>query len=354
MTTSGPEAEQGAPRFGVVVPATGPVTHPRAFGEVIDACDALGYDGVWFGDHVAVPSYAAAFTDPGWIEPLSGCLLALGRSRRLRAGTDVLVVPYRNPLVVAKMAATAHALSGGRLVLATGVGYLRGEFGALGADYARRGAVTDEYLGVIRTLWRSGGRPTSFAGRFVSFDQVCLGPSADALAVPLWVGGNAPPALRRAAALGDGWHPLFPTPEAYRRGRERIDALREPGPFTWSISLAATRVLGAGESYAPTSWADVSDVPADFGYAPPMPTDPDGRPRFVGDADEVAADVTEYVAAGVEHFTLRFSTGGAGSSVADYLAQLERFACEVMGRFPAPAPDPPGRPVGQRSPKRAS
>lgn len=327
------ERPSGSATFGVVVPATGPVARPRSCGEVIDACEALGYDGVWFGDHVAVPAYAAAFTEPDWTEPLSACMLALGRSHRLRAGTDVLVVPYRNPVVVAKMAATAQAMSGGRLVLGTGVGYLKGEFEALGADYAHRGEVTDEYLQVIRALWDSGGRPTGFSGRFVSFDQVCLARSPEVAPTPLWVGGNAPAALRRAAALGDGWHPLFPTPEEYRSGRRRIDALRAPGPFTWSISLAATRVLSAGEGYAPTSWADAANVPADFGYAPPVPTTPGGRIRFVGNPDQVAADIDEYVAAGVQHFTLRFSVGGAAWSEADFLTQLERFAREVMPRF---------------------
>ena len=326
------------PSFGVVIPAAGPFVAAGAFGDAVDAIEALGYDDVWFGDHVAVPSYAAHITEPDWLEPIACCLTALGRTSRLRAGTDVLVVPYRNPLLMAKMAATADALSGGRLLLGVGVGYLRGEFAALGADYERRGAVSDEYLQAMRELWANAGKPTSFDGEFVHFDEVCVGPAPTAGQVPLWVGGNAPAALRRAAALGDGWHPLFPTPEGYRSGRDGIVALRSASkPFVFSMSTAVARVLEPGEVHTPASWADVADIPDDFNYAPPIPLTPGGRARFVGDPDQLASDVEEYVAAGVEHLTLRFSAGGHDVTVAGYLDQLQRFAQEVMARFDEPS-----------------
>jgi probable F420-dependent oxidoreductase len=325
------------PSFGVVLPATGPISAPVAFGDAVDAIDDLGYDDVWFGDHVAVPSYAAHITEPDWLEPITSCLLVLGRTSRLRAGTDVLVVPYRNPVLVAKMAATADALSGGRLVLGVGVGYLKGEFAALNADYERRGAVADEYLRAMRELWAGAGKPTSFDGQFTRFDDICVGPPATTGQVPVWVGGNAAAALRRAAVLGDGWHPLFPSPDGYRRGRDAIVAMRTaPDPFTFSISLATTRVLATGGTYAPASWTDIADVPDDFGYAPPIPITDDGRIRFVGTADQLANDVQDYLAAGVEHFTLRFSAGGHDTTVADYLDQLTRFAKDVMARFAEP------------------
>jgi probable F420-dependent oxidoreductase len=321
-----------APAFGVCIPATGPLADPVAFGDAVDAIEALGYEDVWFGDHVAVPKYAAHITSADWLEPISCCLLALGRTTRLRAGTDVLVVPYRNPLLLAKMAATADALSGGRLVLGVGVGYLRGEFVALGADYDRRGAVTDEYLRALGALWDSAGAPTSFAGEAITFDDVCMGPRPTRGRVPVWVGGNVPAALRRAATLGDGWHPLFPAPADYRRGRETIvDARGSSDGFTFSVSLATTKVLDRGATFTPTTWSGV-DVPDDFGYAPAVPMTDDGRIRFIGDPEQVAADVDDYVAAGAEHFTLRFSAGGDDTTVAEFLDQVERFASEVAPR----------------------
>jgi probable F420-dependent oxidoreductase len=322
--------------FGVVLPAFGPLASRPAFNDAVDTIEGLGFDDVWFGDHVAVPSYAAHVTRPEWLEPLSACMLALGRTSRLRAGTDVLVLPYRNPVLVAKMAATADALTGGRLVLGVGVGYLKGEFAALGADFGRRGPITDQYLLAMRALWGSAGTPVSFDSEFVSFSDVCVGPSPTTGQIPVWVGGNAPAALRRAALMGDGWHPLFPTPELYRIGREAIVALRGSAEgFAFSMSLAVTRVLDVGETYAPRTWGDDADIPEDFGYSPPVPTTADGRPRFVGDPDQVAEDVEVYVGAGVRHFTLRFSAG-ADVGVSDYFHQMQRFADQVMERYSKP------------------
>jgi hypothetical protein len=124
--------------------------------------------------------------------------------------------------------------------------------------------------------------------------------------------------------------------EQYRIGRGTIAALRESVEgFTFSMSLAVTRVLHPGEIYAPHAWSDDADIPVDFGYSPPIPMDDHGRPRFVGDPDEVAADIQDYLDAGVRHFTLRFSTG-ADAGVSDYFDQLQRFAGQVMDRFSTP------------------
>ncbi len=107
------------------------------------------------------------------------------------------------------------------------------------------------------------------------------------------------------------------------------------------MSLAVTRVLKTGETYTPRSWGDDADVPEDFGYSPPIPLAEGWPPRFVGHPDQLAADVEEYAAAGVRHFTLRFSPGG-DVGVADYFDQLQRFADQVMDRFfDASAPDGP-------------
>jgi probable F420-dependent oxidoreductase len=331
------------PTFGVVLPPCGPFGDPGAFGEVIDAIEDFGYDDVWFGDHVAVPRYASHLVDPAWLEPVTACMMALSRTSRLRVGTDVLVMPYRHPVLLAKMAATADALSGGRLVLGVGVGYLRGEFAALDAEYQRRGEVTDEFLAAAQMLWAAGGAPASFHGTVVSFDQVCVGPPPVAGVVPVWVGGNATAALRRAARFGQGWHPLFPTPEGYRSGRSAIESMRDArAPFTWSMSLAATKVLEPGESLEAASWGDTPDIPEDFGYAPPIPMTEDQRVRFVGNADQVAGDVCEYAAAGVEHFTLRFAATGNDVSVPGFVDQLERFAQHVVPRVADMSPPTSG------------
>jgi probable F420-dependent oxidoreductase len=329
----------------VVVPSVGEFADPLVDADLLQQIEELGFDSVWFGDHVVVPDYASALMSEDWLEPISRCLIGLGRTSTLRFGTEVLVAPYRNPVLVAKMLATADALSGGRLTPAFGVGYLRGEFEALGSPpYDERGAVTDEYLDVIRTLWASDG-PTSFEGTYVSFDDVLFGPRPSQDAMPMWVGGNAHAALRRAARLGTGWHPLFPTAEQYRAARSRILSLRAADPdtadrpFTFSYSCGTTKLLDRPTGpYVTGNWSDLGDVPEDFSYAPPLPTDETGRPHFMGTPDQVGDDIERYVAAGVEHFVLRFATGGPETTPSQMSRQLVDFAREV-----APRRDP--RPV---------
>lgn len=324
--------------FGFVLPSFGPFIAPQVFADLVDLAEELGYDDVWLGDHVAIPGYAAHLTSPDWVEPLAACMLALGRTERICVGTDVLVLPYRNPLLLAKMAASAQQLSGGRLVLGVGVGYLRGEFAALGANYGTRGAATDEYLEILDLLWSSDGSPVSHQGAHARFEDVCFGPLPAGGRIPVWVGGNAPAALRRAARHGDGWHPLFPTPEQYAAWREQILAGRRDrgaeNPFTFSFSCAASELLTKAPGHYETHvWADLPD---DFSYAPPAPTAADGRPRFIGTPDQVIDDLVAYEAAGVEHVTLRFANGGPGVGVDDLVAQIRWFACEVAPRFSAP------------------
>jgi probable F420-dependent oxidoreductase len=236
-------------------------------------------------------------------------ILGMGLTSRLSFGTDVLVAPYRNPILLAKMAATASELSSGRLTLGLGVGFLRGEFEALGAPFVQRGAVTDEYLKVMRLLFEGRG-PLSYQGEWVSFDDVYFGP-IPARPPPLLVGGNHDRALERAARLGDGWHPLFTSPELYARGRARINQIREregltSRPFTFSYSCAQTRLLAPGER-PPPPFSQKVQAPSDYEYIPETSRAPDGRQRFIGTADQLRDDIAAFAAAGVEQIVLRFA-----------------------------------------------
>jgi alkanesulfonate monooxygenase SsuD/methylene tetrahydromethanopterin reductase-like flavin-dependent oxidoreductase (luciferase family) len=232
------------------------------------------------------------------------------------------------------MVATADHLSGGRITLGVGTGYLRGEFEILGVDYAQRGAITDEFLDVVRVLWSSSDT-AAYHGTHFEFDDAVFGPAPAQDPVPLWVGGNGRRARRRAAAKGNGWHPLFPTPEEYAAGRADILARRTPGSaFTFSYSCAVTTILDrTPPTYVTDTWGELEEIPEDFSYAPAVPMADDGRPRFVGTPDLVAADIEAYVAAGVEHFTLRFAHGGSDVGVAQLLGQMERFMTEIAPRF---------------------
>jgi alkanesulfonate monooxygenase SsuD/methylene tetrahydromethanopterin reductase-like flavin-dependent oxidoreductase (luciferase family) len=208
------------------------------------------------------------------------------------------------------MAATASELSAGRLMLGMGVGFLRGEFDALGLPFAQRGAMTDEYLKVMRLLLEGRGEPLSYHGEWIRFDDAYFGP-IPRVPPPLLVGGNHERALERAARLGDGWHPLFTSPELYASGRAQINAIREREglsnrPFTFSYSCPQTRLLGPDDS-PPRPFSQKHEAPSDYDYIPETARAPDGRQRFIGTAEELRDDIAAFAAAGVEQIVLRFA-----------------------------------------------
>lgn len=325
--------------FGVVIPTWGAYGDPDRILALIDRAEALRYASAWVGDHLLLPDYATALSPANWYEALACCFVGMGRTERIRFGTDVLVAPYRDPRLLAKMAATADRLSGGRLTLGMGVGFLRGEFEALGADLERRGAVTDEVLEVMRRLWETDGE-VGYDGEHFSFPPAHCEPKPLQRPLPLWVGGNGRRAFERAARLGDGWHPLFPDAPAYRDGRERIEALRAArgdggqGVFTFSYSCPETRIVDDPDAIPrATGYAGNEGLPDDYAYAPAPPADASGRPRFIGTADQLADDVARLVDAGAEHFVLRFWAGDPTRPIEDSIEQMERFAAEVRPRF---------------------
>ena len=322
--------------FGVVVPTWGAFGDAQKIRQLILRAEALGYASVWVGDHLLLPDYAVGLSPPNWYEALSCCLVGLGMTERIRFGTDVLVTPYRDPRLLAKMAATADRLSGGRLTLGMGVGFLEGELRALGADPALRGEITDEYLAVMRRLWETAGA-VGFAGKHLRFEPVHCEPKPLQRPLPLWIGGNGRRGQRRAALLGDGWHPLFPTPDQYAEGRAFIEKLRAEqglGPFRFSYSCPETRIVDHPAAIpVSTGYAGRDQLPPDYAYAPPPPTDETGRPFFIGTAEQVSGDLRRLEAAGAEHFVLRFWAGNPDAGISDSIEQMERFAERVMPGF---------------------
>ncbi|MCG5215582.1 LLM class flavin-dependent oxidoreductase [Streptosporangium sp. KLBMP 9127] len=170
--------------------------------------EGLGFDLLLVSDHIAVtPDVAEQYPVP-FYEPFTTLSWLAGITSRVRLGTTVLIVPYRHPLLVARMAANLNALSGGRLVLGVGVGWAREEFDALGVPFERRGALTDEYLQVMRTAWQNT-------------DDY---PGGD---IPIWIGGNSDAGLRRAVRLGEAWHPLRFTLPWLREALDRMKAIAD-------------------------------------------------------------------------------------------------------------------------------
>lgn len=176
-------------QLGVNVPNFGPGTDPGVLREWARITEGLGFDLLMVSDHVAVtPDVAERYPEP-FYDPFTTLSWLAGLTTRLRLGTTVLVLPYRHPLLVARMAANLNQLSGGRFVLGVGVGWARQEFDALGVPFTTRGRLTDEYLGALRDAWRP---------------EV----GDDTAPIPVWVGGHSEAAIRRTIRFGDAWHPL--------------------------------------------------------------------------------------------------------------------------------------------------
>jgi alkanesulfonate monooxygenase SsuD/methylene tetrahydromethanopterin reductase-like flavin-dependent oxidoreductase (luciferase family) len=210
-------------RVGVNVPNYGPGTRPDTLRRWARTAEALGYDLLMLSDHVVVtPDVAVPYPAP-FYEPFTALSWLAGVTDRIRLGTSVVIVPYRHPLLLARMAANLNELSGGRLVLGVGAGWARQEFDALGVPFERRGALTDEHLRAVRAAWadekdyRSGS-------------------------IPIWVGGNSAAGIRRAVRLGDAWHPLRDlTLSGLSEASQRMTALA--GELGRPVPALAPRIL---------------------------------------------------------------------------------------------------------------
>jgi probable F420-dependent oxidoreductase len=254
--------------------------------------EALGYDSLWASDHVVIPHRITSrypYSPTGqfplgpevpFLEPLTTLALVAGATERVGLGTSILVLPHRNPVLAAKMAATLDHLSEGRLVLGVGVGWMREEIELLGGDYDRRGAWSDEALAVMRACWRDAR--TVHHGEFFSFDDIGVFPKPTRGDIPILIGGHTERALRRVVALGDGWHAAFITPEALQADivRLRAECARQQRPFDQlTISVRAGLSL-RGASLGPD------------------------RKPLQGSRDQILADLVAFRDLGVESMLL--------------------------------------------------
>jgi probable F420-dependent oxidoreductase len=205
-------------KIGVNLINFGPGVTPESLARTAALGEALGYHFVMTSDHVAVtPDVAGRYPAPLY-EPFTLLGWLAAATRTMEIGTTVVVLPYRHPLEVARMAANVDRLSAGRLLFGVGAGWARQEFEALGVSFEHRGGITSEYLAAIKTCWTND--VASFRGRFVAFENVDTRPRpARRPHPPIWVGGATDAALTRAVRHGDAWHPI----------RSKIAWLRDTG-----------------------------------------------------------------------------------------------------------------------------
>ena len=210
-------------KFGLAF-ASSVGTESESALEICRTSEAVGFDSVWGGEHVIRPDEiesAYPYTEDGEApgeadtpvpDPLIWLAYVGAAAPTLRLGTCILIVPQRNPLVLAKELATLDHLTGGRVELGLGVGWMREEFEALGIPWERRGARNDEYVAAMRALW--AGPHAEYHGEFVDFDPATCSPRPVNGSIPVLVGGDTPAAIRRAARMADGYFPGTTEPEA--------------------------------------------------------------------------------------------------------------------------------------------
>jgi probable F420-dependent oxidoreductase len=194
-------------KIGVNILNFGPGTNLASLERWAQLAEALGYHFVMISDHVAVTSDVQSQYPAPFYDPFIALAWLAGVTKNLELGATVIILPYRHPLLTARMAANIDQLCRGRFILGVGVGWAKQEFQALGIAFEQRGAIANEYLTVIKKCWTND--VVSHEGRYVSFREVHTGPRpARWPHPPIWVGGRSEPAMRRAVLYGDAWHPI--------------------------------------------------------------------------------------------------------------------------------------------------
>jgi len=314
--------------FGLSTLSRGILVSRAAYLDVAQAAERAGFAFLSVNDHLIVPSRlgsAYPYTQGGaWaaaehghcFDQLATLAFLAGCTSRIKLLTSVMVVPHRPPIAAAKILATIDVLSGGRLLLGVGAGWMKEEFALLGAPFAERGTVTDEYLEAFKALWTQQ-RPT-YTGRHVNFAEVIFEPKPiQKPHPPIWVGGESPAALRRAVKLGDAWYP------GNNSQTEPLDT-----PARLATAIASLRRLAQTAGRDPASLAVNLIAQNPFESTSHKIADGSARRLFCGASADMAADAIALEAVGVRHVGVRLG----GATLTESLERIDRFGREVIAQ----------------------
>jgi len=220
-------------RLGIHLPHIGRKAGPEAIRRAAVQAEQLGFADVWVSEHIIVPKDAPYPPSALFYDPVLTLTWAAAHTSRVGLGTSVLVLPMRHPLPLAKELASLQNLSGGRLILGAGVGWLAAEFAALGVPFPERGRRMDEGIAMMRAVWSAD--PVSFAARTIPAEirDMRMLPKPEK-PIPIWIGGSSEPALKRALGL-DGWHGSRVSPEEAAPIVQRLRAARPDPGFAVSV-----------------------------------------------------------------------------------------------------------------------
>ena len=275
--------------------------------EILDLAtraEDLGFDSVWASEHVFNVSYVQErIGNRPYYEPLTILSYVAATTNTIGLGTSVLVLPYHNPIRLAKTAATLDVVSGGRLTLGVGVGVIEEELTAMGSPFSERGAITDETIAIMKELWTQ--EDPSYQGRFHSFSGMKFTPKpVQKPHIPIIIGGTSRAAIRRAANMGDGWHPTALEPETLR---QRI------------------RYLG---DRAQAEGRDLSEIAVSVS-APMGEAGREGRYSLGSDPAEILQKAQTYEAIGVDRLVVSSNTRDSS----ELLPALEMLADRILPSF---------------------
>ncbi|HYM71613.1 MAG TPA: TIGR03619 family F420-dependent LLM class oxidoreductase [Stellaceae bacterium] len=315
-------------QFGFNLPISGPLAAPEIVARIAREGETLGYDYLTVTDHVVLPDTA----EPGYPYSESGAFFSTDTfyrheqlttaawlaaiTARLRIVLAVMVVPHRPAVIAAKMLATIDVLSGGRLTVGIGAGWLKAEFDAVvTTPFAERGAVTDEYIAAFRRLWTE--RKPDIAGKYVQSDRLVLEPKPVQNPLPIWVGGESGPSLRRAARLGDAWYPIG------SNNQHLLDSLPR-----YRAGLARLRQLTAAAGRAPDAVAATYRVKR-YGAALSGTASDGERRLFSGSDGDLVGDIHALQDLGVTAIDFDFERPLEADVVAEMRAFRERVLAKV-------------------------
>ncbi len=312
--------------FGFSIPTRGGIAGTQAIDAFARRGEELGYRYFAIADHIVIPRQidslypysqdrkmrGAASGD--CMEPLAVMAYLAAATSKARLLTSVMVVPHRQPVLTAKMLATIDVLSGGRVTVGCGAGWMAEEFVAIGAPpFAERGKVTDEYLAIFKELWTKDA--PQFEGKYARFTNISFLPKpVQKPHPPLWIGGESPAALRRAARFGDGWYPIGANPEFPLNTIER-----------YKTAVSSLRAQAEQNRRDPNA-IDLSYWANWYRENQTITTDNGERHLMTGNATAVAEDIARLGEAGVRHCLFNFQR----DTLAESIAAMERFAAEVM------------------------
>jgi probable F420-dependent oxidoreductase len=315
-------------QIGFNLPVSGPMASAEVMANIAQLGESLGFDYLTLTDHVALPDttspgYPYSTTgefytpDPGHrVEQLTTAAWVAAKTSKIRIVLAVMVVPHRPAVVTSKMLATIDVLSGGRLVVGIGAGWLKVELDAVSTTpFAERGAVTDEYMDAMRTIW-TNDKPV-FHGKYVNIDGLLTDPKPlQKPHPPIWVGGESGPSMRRAARIGDAWYPI---------GSNNAHLLDTLPRLTAGIARIREMTKAAGRD--PAAMGVVYRVKR---HGQPAPAATDGnRKLFTGTVANTIEDIAAVKDIGVTAIDFDFEGRDAVKSAAD----MKKFHTEVLSRI---------------------